>query len=173
MLKAAFVRTAGERDRIHVTRSDGSEVSWPFPTYGDGLPHDLVHLVVESAFGLEDAFWGRVDRGADPKLISDDANRKGGAGKYAAYGPDQRQLQLAEALAAASWSGEAGEVRDRIAAACETLGVEALRIDAEKIAETKAALSRLATKWRGLLPKGALHVGFDPEDPEASFKTLA
>ena len=44
MLHAAFVRTVGAPDRIYVTRSDRSEVSWPFPTYGDGLPHAFEDL---------------------------------------------------------------------------------------------------------------------------------
>src|SRR5262245_15116764 len=70
VLKAAFVRTVGERDRVYVTRSDGSQVSWAFPSYGGALPHDLVHLVVESAFGLSQGFWGRVDAGADRRLRS-------------------------------------------------------------------------------------------------------
>jgi hypothetical protein len=171
-LAAAFVRSAGERDRIDVTRSDGSQVSWPFPTYGDGLPHDLVHLVVESAFGLKRGFWGRVDEGADPKRISEEANRIGGRDKYAAFGEDQGELQLAEALAQAPWSAEAPEVRDRIAAACVAAGVEAPPMDDETIARTKASLARLAKSWRDLLPKGALNVSFDPEDPEASLRTL-
>ena len=66
VLRASFVRVAGQRDRIYVLRSDGSEVSWVFPTYGDMVPHDLVHVVVESAFGLKNGFWGRVDAGVDP-----------------------------------------------------------------------------------------------------------
>ena len=34
-LRARFVRTVGERDKVYVRRSDGSETSWVFPTYGD------------------------------------------------------------------------------------------------------------------------------------------
>jgi hypothetical protein len=69
------------RDRIYVVRPDGSEVHWAFPTYGDDPPHDLIHLVVEAAFGLRRGFWGRVDAGADPAAISAEANRKGGKDK--------------------------------------------------------------------------------------------
>jgi len=50
-------------------------------SYGDGLPHDLAHLVVESAFGLRGGFWGRVDDGADPQAINAEANGKGGRDK--------------------------------------------------------------------------------------------
>ncbi len=52
-MQVSFVRTAGARDRIYVRRTSGSEVSWEFPSYGDELPHDLVHLVVEE-LGLPD-----------------------------------------------------------------------------------------------------------------------
>ena len=75
VLKASFVRTAGERDRIYVTRSNGTEVGWVFPSYGDAPPHDLIHLVAESGFGLANGFWGRVDAGADPGRIDGQANR--------------------------------------------------------------------------------------------------
>jgi hypothetical protein len=63
MLQAVFVRVAGERDRVYVRRSDGSEVSWAFPSYGAGLPHDLAHLVDEARFGLRSGFWGRGEHG--------------------------------------------------------------------------------------------------------------
>src|SRR6478736_3934875 len=95
-LRARFVRTVGERDRVYVRRSDGSETSWVFPSFGDGLPHDLVHLVVEQDFGVRDGFWGRVDRGVEPAAINAEANRVGGKGKYAGFGPDLQQLLLAE-----------------------------------------------------------------------------
>ena len=101
VLKASFVRTIGERDRIYVVRSDGSHVNWAFPTYGDALPHDLIHLVVEAAFGLAHGFWGRVDAGADPGAIMADANRRGGSNKYSAFGSDRSELLLSEAPPAA------------------------------------------------------------------------
>ena len=88
MLNASFVRTVGERDRFYVTRSDGSEVSWVFATFGNAPPHDMIHLIVESAFGLTQGFWGRVDAGANPAVIMEQANRMGGPNKYAAFGDD-------------------------------------------------------------------------------------
>src|SRR5882762_4340026 len=103
VLKASFVRTVGERDRIYVVRSDGSEVDWAFPTYGDALPHDLIHLVVEAAFGLGQGFWGRVDAGADPGAIMADANRRGGHDKFSGFGTATSELPLAEVLANAGW----------------------------------------------------------------------
>lgn len=44
MLEVSFVRRRGSRDRVYVRRDDGSSTGWDFPSYGDGLPHDLCHL---------------------------------------------------------------------------------------------------------------------------------
>src|SRR5215470_10864063 len=103
-MKIAFVRTQGMPDRVYVTRTDGTETSWSFPTFGSYVPHDLVHLVVETAFGLDQGFWGRVDAGIDVARINTEANRTGGANKYAKFGTDQSDLYLAEILAATRWA---------------------------------------------------------------------
>jgi hypothetical protein len=165
MLKATFVRTAGERDRIFVTRSDGSEVSWSFPSYGEGLPHDLVHWVVESCCGLRWGFWGRVDAGADPAAITAQANRVGGKDKYAAFGKDQAELLLAEALANAGWSREGAtddEIREAVVAECRSLDVPARELSAIETERIRAGLRDLARRWQALLPKGSLSVTFPP-----------
>lgn len=176
VLKAVFIRVRGERDRVCVTRSNGTETTWAFPTYGDAPPHDLVHLVVESAFGLSSGFWGRVDRGADPRAINDEANRRGGANKYAAFGEDRRELDLAEAFAAASWwlpdtSDEA--FRDELNEAGRRHGATGDVATTETAARVRSTLSALAARWGGLAPKGALEVSFDSSSPRASFETLA
>jgi hypothetical protein len=168
VLRASFVRTVGERDRIYVTRSNGSEVSWAFATYGESLPHDLVHLVVEAAFGLRRGFWGRVDEGVDPGRVSDAANRIGGKKKYAAYGDDQAELMTAEALAAELVRAEARVVDVR--AACTRFGVAApATLNESLVARTRGLLAELEQRWRRLRPKGALDLCFDREAPERGF----
>jgi hypothetical protein len=72
-MQVSFVRSHGARDRIYVRRTNGTEVSWVFPSFGNYVPHDLVHLVVEAAFGLRQGFWGRVDDGVDPARVNADA----------------------------------------------------------------------------------------------------
>jgi hypothetical protein len=54
-------------------RTDGSSADWEFPSYGDDLPHDLCHLVVEDALGIAEGFWGLVDKGMDVTLIENQA----------------------------------------------------------------------------------------------------
>lgn len=73
MLDVTFVRKRGQRDHVYVTRDDGSTADWAFPSYGNGLPHDLCHLVVEAELGLTEGFWGLVDQGVDVGLVNNQA----------------------------------------------------------------------------------------------------
>lgn len=173
MLQASFVRVVGERDRIYVTRSDGSTVSWVFTSYGEELPHDLVHLVVESAFGVAAGFWGRVDAGADPGAITREANRKGGRDKYAAYGPDQTELQLAESLANVRWLAGAATAEALVQQAIDACKAAAVEpppaLSPERAAQVRARLAGLTHEWRSLRPKGTLALRFDADDPAREF----
>jgi hypothetical protein len=176
-LKASFVRTVGDRDRIYVVRSDGSEVNWAFPNYGDALPHDLIHLVVEAAFGLAQGFWGRVDAGADPAAIMADANRRGGRNKYSGFGTASSELPLAEALANPGWLvGEpsTASLRENIIAACRESGLAVPELlSTERIDQVRVVLKHLASQWRDFIPKGAVQLAFDPRDPSGTFDRLS
>jgi hypothetical protein len=68
-LQVTFVRRLGQRDRVHVTRADATTCDWSFPTYGDQLPHDLCHLVVEELLHISNGFWGLVEQGMEVRLI--------------------------------------------------------------------------------------------------------
>jgi hypothetical protein len=175
-MDVSFVRVRGQRDRIYVRRTDGSEVSWVFPTYGDELPHDLVHLVVEAAFGVRQGFWGRVDAGVDPARVNDEANRVGGANKYRGFGDDRRDLLLAEALAGAPWlNADASVARqcETIVENCARSGVGPLpALSLERVGEVRAALLRLREQWRAIGDKGTIKLRFDPAFPERSFAEL-
>lgn len=72
-LTASFTRRRGERDQVQVVRTDGTKTEWEFPSYGDALPHDLVHFIVEEGLGLTDGFWGLIDDGADVVMVNDQA----------------------------------------------------------------------------------------------------
>jgi hypothetical protein len=72
-MEVAFVRHRGRRDQVYVTRSDGTVARWAFPSYGDDLPHDLCHLVVEDALGIAHGFWGLVEGGMDVQVIANQA----------------------------------------------------------------------------------------------------
>src|SRR5687768_15555063 len=176
MMRISFVRTQGSPDRVYVRRSDGGETSWSFPTYGDEVPHDLVHLVVEAAFGLKRGFWGRVDEGVDIARINAQANRMGGANKYAGFGEDRREILLAEAYAGTQWSSPYYTDDDRLTnlrAAYDSVGLELpVSLTFERMDQVRAKLDALRARWRALIPKGALDLTFDAAAPEASFERL-
>jgi hypothetical protein len=79
---------SGRKHKIYVARDDGSEASWLAHRYDGTLPHDLVHFVVETAYGLRGGLWGCVAAGHDLQRINDAANREGGADKYASLGDE-------------------------------------------------------------------------------------
>src|SRR5205085_7988244 len=85
-----------------VHRGDGSSTGWDFPSYGDGLPHDLCHLVVEDELGLTEGFWGLVDQGVEVDLVDNQATLMRD-GKPLTEHPDAdfRGLMQAEAAVAA------------------------------------------------------------------------
>ena len=156
-MRVTFVRTVGAKDRVYVTRDGGGETSWEFPSYGEGLPHDLVHLVVESRFGVTRGVWGRVAAGADLARINAAANKMGGNDKYRALGDDLDQVMLAEVLANAPWLrlDEAPTVTAVLEHMSAQVAVPA-SVTAESIERVRAELFALREKWRALAPKGSL-----------------
>lgn len=62
-----FIRTGDRSYRARACRSDSTVVEMSGSTKKTGLPHDLVHLVVESELGMREGFWGRVARGGEFK----------------------------------------------------------------------------------------------------------
>jgi len=136
MLEVSFVRRRGRRDRVYVHRSDGTSTGWDFPSYGDGLPHDLRHLVVDDELGLADGFWGLVDGGVDVALVHNQATLvRNGAPLCEHVGIDLTGLLEAEAAVAAldATNGEPGSqlptsvTLDAVAAIHRRLGVLALQ----------------------------------------------
>ena len=163
-MQVTFVRTVGEKDRIYVVRDDGSESSWSFASYGPRLPHDLVHLVVESITGLRPGLWGRVAAGADMRRINAAANRMGGKDKYKALGDDISDVLVSEALAIAPWSDESLDdvaCLDAIAKNAADMGVALPdSIEENTVAAVRARLSELRREWRQLVPKGSIRLSF-------------
>lgn len=156
-MQVSFVRTRGARDRIYVERDDGSTLSWVFPTYGDALPHDLVHLVVESMMGLKDGFWGRVARGLDPAQVNAQLNREGGGNRHPGFGEDKRELLYAEALAAARWRAEdSATLIAQLGPAGNPCGLPPP--SEPQIQDIRAQLDSLEAQWRAFGEKGALRL---------------
>lgn len=154
MLEAAFVRRRGGRDRVYVTRADGTSTGWDFPSYGDWLPHDLCHLVVEEELGLTDGFWGLVDLGIEVGLVNNQATlMRDGAPLVEHAQLDLTGLMEAEA-AVAAFSGPAS--------------TEAVALPLEAVATIRRRLQTLAERWRALDDGGAITLTFSRQRREAA-----
>jgi hypothetical protein len=128
----------------------------------------MVHLVVESAFGVKRGFWGSVDSGIDPERVNQVANRVGGKDKYRGFGEDTREVLLAEALANTVWDRpDLGA----LAAAAKSLGLPPIaNLTAERARAVADLLDRLRARWRAIGQKGAVELVFEPS--EAGFARL-
>jgi hypothetical protein len=71
MKLVASKRASTEKlDRLSFVRNDGTQCEIEMPRQGV-LPHDLVHYVVESLFGLQGGFLSLIARGADARFVMD------------------------------------------------------------------------------------------------------
>ncbi|HEY7948221.1 MAG TPA: hypothetical protein VID75_11150 [Acidimicrobiales bacterium] len=152
MLTATFVRRRGRRDHVYVVRGDTTTVDWEFPSYGDGLPHDLCHLVVEDALGLPDGFWGLIDQHVDVRLIDNEATLVRGARPLVDEpGIDLSGLRRAEAAVAALAAPVVDpDLADAAAALAPAAAVTAIT----------DRLRELGHQWRALDDGGAITVVF-------------
>ena len=132
-----MIRTGTNRNRAVAVRPDGVAVELVVYDYGPGvLPHDLVHLAVERALGVEWGFWGLVAAGATLEALAETGAHgrppAGDSGLLAAHVDD---LLEAERLANGGWKEHPAAV-----AAVEALLAEweAVPID-----------GKLRTSWPG------------------------
>lgn len=145
--RATFDRVADTRDEIRVVRADGTTVAWSCPTYGGTIPHDLVHVVVESAFRLERGLWGSILGGLDMQGVRERGRSADGA-----------ELLTAEALATVNWYDAALDGAQRCEAvleACEALrALPPAGLDRPTCERTTAILKRLKAWCRALAAAG-------------------
>lgn len=174
VLQVTFVRRRGRRDHIYVEREDGTTTDWAFPSYGDGLPHDLCHLVVEDELGLTDGFWGLVDRGVEVGLVDNEATLLQDGTPYAERaGVDLTGLLHAEAAVATLGSpaiavaigdatvADAEQTGSDLGAVVARFGVElpgAVTAEAERAIGTR--LAELAVRWRAIEDRGSIVLTF-------------
>ncbi len=153
-LQVTFVRHRERRDRVYVTRADGTETFWAFPSYGDRLPHDLIHLVVEDGLGIANGFWGMVDRGTEVRLVDNQATLiRDGRPLRDQPGVDFSDLIKAEGAVAVL--GAVGTGTEKVGAVTVT------RLDAEATAAVSQRLHDLGRRWRALADGDGITLSFD------------
>lgn len=168
VMTVSFVRHRGRRDHVYVTRNDGSTTDWEFPSYGDDLPHDLCHLVVEDGLGIALGFWGLVDQGVDVRLVNNQATlvRRG---KPLVEDPNDDFSDLHRAEQAVALLGPVGPCAEQVgdgvvvpldpnasASAPANQPASGLGFDlpegtsAERLSSVRARLNDLRREWKGL-----------------------
>lgn len=65
-----FTKLTDERHRLEIRRADGRAESVELETR-TFLLHDLVHYAVEAEAGIDDGFWGLLERGATMAALSE------------------------------------------------------------------------------------------------------
>ncbi len=150
-LSVTFVRHRERRDRIYVTRDDGTQTFWDFPSYGEGLPHDLVHLVVEEGLGIAHGFRGMVDQGMEVTLVDNQATLvRGGTPLSDQPGVDLSDLRRSE---------EAVAVLGPVVTGTAGIGTESVA-EATVVATVTQRLRDLGRQWRELGDGDAITVPF-------------
>lgn len=141
LARADFDRIREGCDRIMATRRDGSTTSWTCPTYGGTIPHDLVHLVVESVFELRLGLWGSIAGGLDMEGVRERGR-----------GPDGGELLTAEALAIVNWYDEDLDGERRCEAVLEACGelraAPPVALDAARCDRATALLRAIKARCR-------------------------
>jgi hypothetical protein len=150
-------------DRVTLTRADGTAVTWTCPTYGGTIPHDLVHLVVESLFELEMGLWGCLASGLDMEDVhARSATADGG------------ELRTAEALAIVNWydTDLDGERRcEAVLEACGEQRAESPRLlSAERCERATATLKALKAQCKELAISRASALNACSCDVEVRFR---
>jgi hypothetical protein len=141
-------------DTIVVVRDDGSRVETTFPHKGP-VPHDAVHLFVERALGLKQAFWGMIAAGAHPEELVEITKAAGHASASRARVPDPDIVELIQAerlvecFEAELWSNGSDNagLMEMAEAGCETSHVPLPNIGPSTLGEARAALHAFAAEW--------------------------
>jgi hypothetical protein len=180
VMEVSFVRHRESRDRVYVTRHDGSSTAWDFPSYGEGLPHDLCHLVVEEELGIAQGFWGLVDRGVDVEVIDNKATLVRDArplvhepgmdftGLMAAeeavavLSPPGLRTEQVGALTVAHLDASSSDVPDSATLRSELGFALPPGTTDEAIASVRRRLTELGEQWRGLGDGEAISLTYGP-----------
>lgn len=144
-------------DTIEALRDDGSRVCARLPRKGP-VPHDFTHLLVERALGMDDAFWGKVARGADPAELGAMAKAAGHASAKRAGVPDAGFAQIiqaervVESFEAELWSEGAGDeaLRAMADAGCGQSLVPQVAMSDRAIASIRTDLRAFRDRWAAL-----------------------
>ncbi|MEW2301421.1 hypothetical protein AB0958_15805 [Streptomyces sp. NPDC006655] len=115
-MDVTFTEVPGRRCRMTVVRERGPRLApRPGPGYGDCLPHDAVHFLVEAEAGLSGGVFGRIAAGqsnvfwaADPVIRKRRARREAKRQPSTAERADMARSETLASLCEPLWQVRAG-----------------------------------------------------------------
>jgi hypothetical protein len=157
------IRKGETHDSLRVTRSDGSCCEALVIQKGH-LPHDAVHVIVETQLKFGKAFFGLIASGRHPDDIAGLASAMGHASASKAHPPDPSIVELIQAerlvecFEAEAWGGQADlETLQSVAdAAFSASLVPRVVLTPEDVAAIRAGLDQLKVNWLNLKTGGTL-----------------
>lgn len=150
-MQVTFVRTDKRRYAVHVAREHAVDVVMdPAPGFHEYIPHDLVHFLVETHFGLRDGVYGLLAVGGDADTFLDPTGtvreRKRMKAKNRLSGADVGRSEQLAGLVQHGWELRHGGARRSV----RQEDLDALGVGANEIDEAVEALNRLARSWHAL-----------------------
>ena len=159
-----FTKTRKKHNWVRATHEGKTLASFPWPSH-PGLPHDLIHCVVESEFRLKHGFWGLVSDGVDLLRINKSLGQATRNEITELSEQNLHELYLSEALVASFqtdfWSETITSQRRRelIKKYCAEWKIDAPREYESEILEiTDRKLAHLHQQWKKLEVGKALHL---------------
>lgn len=147
-------------DRLEFQRHDGTSAEIDMPRQGV-LPHDLIHYLVETGFGITTAFLSLVARGADARYVMDMTHDPANAEL-------DREAIVAEALVEALqtqlWHGtfEFEAFEYAVHTACDARNVAPPKhLDPLAARRVYEAAVNLHAQWAKVPPHGTLELHFN------------
>lgn len=171
-MQIEIIKGAGRDDTLRVTRADGSVAQAQVSKKGP-LPHDAVHVIVESELGFGAGFIGLIAAGRDPGEIANLAAAMGHSSARKAHTPDAAIIELIQAerlvecFEAEAWGGPADlETLQSVAdAAFADSLVPRIVLPETAIARIRARLDQLKVDWLPLAPGAKLAFIWDMPAP--------
>ena len=155
----SYVRTGKRRYAVHVHREHAADVVMdPAPGYDDHIPHDLVHLFVETHWGLRDGIFGQLAVGGDAQTFIDPVGsmreRRRMKAKNRLSGSQIGRSELLAGLVQHAWQLRHGSAVTPLPPdAAQRAGV-----GADEVVAAAEALDRLARSWHAIPVGGRLRL---------------
>ncbi|TAJ55310.1 MAG: hypothetical protein EPN60_18235 [Nevskiaceae bacterium] len=159
-LQVRFEKVTPVTSILRCTRSDGRSLAMVTP-HQPGLPHDLLHWLVETELGFGDAMFGQL-------LRNENLREEPATGSFAGFDADTEDSVNAETIASTldwvDWSQSPDwlELRRQCAESFAYYHLPMPELPEARWRALQAALEQMLARWPGLPVGGVLAFRYPP-----------